>query len=262
MNKLQKKAAIPAVLIILILSAFAVPSFAEGTIADNNTTFWDGISATFLKMWAWMPTLLEAAWITLSLSIICVSCGLVIGIPLALGKISKRKIINMPCKAYIFFFRGTPLLMQLYFLYYTLPMIFPSLTINDSFIAASIAFTLNVAAYLAEIIRAAIQSIDKGQLEAAKSLGMSYGQAMRLIIIPQAYRRMIPPIGNEFIMVLKDTSLVSTIALTDLTYKTKQIASSSASALVYIPAMIIYLVITAVFTFIFSKIEKKLSVYE
>jgi polar amino acid transport system permease protein len=181
---------------------------------------------------------------------------------LALGKISKHKIISKPCSAYVFFFRGTPLLMQLFFIYYTMPQIIPAFNIKSRFIAAWIAFSLNIAAYLAEIIRAAIQSIDKGQLEAAKALGMTYTQTMRLIVIPQAYRRMIPPICNEFVMVLKDTSLVSIIALTDLTYQTKMIASNKASALVYIPAMIIYLIITAVFTFIFNKLEKKLSIYE
>ena len=216
----------------------------------------------FEKIWSWMPSLLSATGITLSLSVLCVVCGLIISVFLALGKISKNKIIKAICSAYIFFFRGTPLLMQLFFLYFTLPQLIPALNIKSRFVAAWIAFTINVAAYLAEIIRAAIQSIDKGQLEASHALGLTYGQAMRLVVIPQAYRRMIPPIGNEFIMVLKDTSLVSVIALTDLTYQTKMIASSAASSVVYIPSMIIYLVITAIFTFIFNKVEKKFSVYE
>lgn len=209
-----------------------------------------------------MPSLLKATQVTLLLSVLSVLTALVLSVFLALGKISKSKIINKPCSAYIFFFRGTPLLMQLFFIYYTMPQLIPAFNIKSRFVAAWIAFSLNIAAYLAEIIRAAIQSIAKGQLEAAKALGMSYSQTMRLIVIPQAYRRMIPPICNEFVMVLKDTSLVSIIALTDLTYQTKMIASNKASALVYIPAMLIYLVITAVFTFIFSKLEKKLSVYE
>ena len=213
-------------------------------------------------MLGWMPALLKATETTLSLSVLSVVCALFFSVFLALGKISKKKIINKPCSAYVFFFRGTPLLMQLFFIYYTMPLLVPAFNIKSRFVAAWIAFSLNIAAYLAEIIRAAIQSIAKGQLEAAKALGMSYSQTMRLIVIPQAYRRMIPPICNEFVMVLKDTSLVSIIALTDLTYQTKMIASNKASALVYIPAMLIYLVITAVFTFIFSKLEKKLSVYE
>jgi polar amino acid transport system permease protein len=209
-----------------------------------------------------LPALLNATGTTLILTITSVVCALIISIFLALGKISKRRIIKWPSTAYVFFFRGTPLLMQLFFIYYTLPQIFPAMNISSKFLAAFIAFSLNVAAYLAEIIRAAIQSIDKGQMEAARSLGLSYGQAMRLVIIPQAYRRMIPPICNEFIMVLKDTSLVSIIALTDLTFQTKMIASNKASALVYIPAMAIYLCLTAVFTIVFDRLEKKLSVYE
>ena len=214
------------------------------------------------KIWGWMPSLLRGTGITLSLSFLCVVLGLIIAVFLALGKISKIKILRGVCSAYIFFFRGTPLLMQLFFLYYTLPLLNDFFNIKNRFIVALIAFTLNVAAYLAEIIRAAIQSIDKGQLEASKALGLTYAQAMRLIIIPQAYRRMIPPICNEFVMVLKDTSLVSIISLVDLTCQTKMIASNAASAIVYIPAMIIYLIITAIFTFVFNKLEKKLSVYE
>jgi polar amino acid transport system permease protein len=180
----------------------------------------------------------------------------------ALGKMSKNAGLNKFCSAYIFFFRGTPLLMQLYFIYYGLPEISRFLTINNRFIAAFIAFGLNSAAYCAEIIRAAIQSIDKGQFEASRALGLSYAQTMRLVIIPQSIRRLIPPVGNEFIMVLKDASLVSIIALADITKVTRSISSSSATALVYIPAMILYLIITAVFSFIFHKLEKKYSVYQ
>jgi polar amino acid transport system permease protein len=151
--------------------------------------------------------------------------------------------------------------MQLYFIYFGLPMISTALTINNRFAAAFIAFTLNSAAYCAEIIRAAIQSIDKGQFEAAKALRMSYAQTMSLVIIPQSIRRLIPPVGNEFIMMLKDVSLVSIIALTDITKQTRSIQSSTASSMVYVPAMILYLIITAVFSFIFHKLEKRYSVY-
>ena len=214
------------------------------------------------KIIGWMPALIQSTGVTLALSVTSVAAALVFAVFLALGKISRNAFISKICGAYIFFFRGTPLLMQLFFIYYTLPQLIPALNIQSRFFAAWLAFTLNVAAYLAEIIRAAIQSIDKGQMEAARALGLTRGQAMRLVIIPQAYRRMIPPICNEFVMVLKDTSLVSIIALTDLTYQTKIIASNKASALVYIPAMLIYLIITGVFTFVFNRLEKKLSIYE
>ncbi|HJB61693.1 MAG TPA: amino acid ABC transporter permease [Candidatus Ruminococcus gallistercoris] len=214
------------------------------------------------KIIGWMPALLQSTGTTLSLSVLSVAAALVFSVFLALGKISRNAVVSAVCRAYIFFFRGTPLLMQLFFIYYTLPQLVPALNIQSRFFAAWLAFTLNVAAYLAEIIRAAIESIDKGQMEASRALGLTHSQAMRLVIIPQAYRRMIPPICNEFVMVLKDTSLVSIIALTDLTYQTKIIASNKASALVYIPAMIIYLIITGVFTFIFNRLEKRLSIYE
>jgi len=214
-----------------------------------------------VRMIKWLPPLLNGARITISLTILSTSAGLVLSLFLALGKMSKRVVINKVCSAYIFFFRGTPLLMQLYFIYFGLPMISPALTINNRFLAAFIAFGLNSAAYCAEIIRAAIQSIDKGQFEAARALRMSYAQTMSLVIVPQSIRRLIPPVGNEFIMMLKDVSLVSIIALTDITKQTRSIQSSTASSMIYIPAMILYLIITAVFTFIFHKLEKKYSVY-
>ena len=218
----------------------------------------DGIE----KILIWLPQLLSGAKMTIIITIISVFIGLILSLFLALGKMSKIRILNKICGAYIFFFRGTPLLMQIYFLYFGLPQFSPSLTIQSPFLAAVIAYVLNTAAYLAENIRAGIESIDKGQYEAAKTLGMTYAQTMRLIIIPQTVRRLIPPVGNEFIMVLKDVSLVAIIGLSDLTKVTRAISSSSATALVYIPAMIIYLIITAVFSVVFNKLEKKYSVYQ
>ena len=220
-----------------------------------------GALSILTDMLFWLPSLLSGARITIVLTILSVLAGLIFSIFLALGKISKIWIVNKICSVYIFFFRGTPLLMQLFFIYLGLPQIHPALNISNKFLAAFLAFTLNTAAYCAEIIRAAIQSIDKGQMEASKALGMSYGQAMRLVIIPQSFRRLIPPVANEFIMVVKDVSLVSIIALTDLTQQTRQIVNSSSSALVFIPAMIIYLIITAFFTFVFNKLEKRFSIY-
>jgi polar amino acid transport system permease protein len=219
------------------------------------------------KMISWIPPLLGGARVTISLTILAVSGGLVLSLFLALGKMSKNPVINRLSSAYVFFFRGTPLLMQLYFIYYALPMVSPVFIVRtgdqffDRFIPAFIAFALNSAAYCAEIIRAAILSIDKGQFEASRALGLSYPQTMRMVIIPQSIRRLIPPVGNEFIMVLKDASLVSMIALIDITKATRNIESSTRSALVYIPAMILYLIITAVFSYIFHKLEKKYSIY-
>lgn len=214
------------------------------------------------KIITWMPQLLLGARTTIIITIIAVAIALVFSFFLALGKMSKNPLLNKPCSAYIFFFRGTPLLIQIYFIYFGLPQFNPALTIKSAFVAALIAYTLNSAAYLAENIRAGIQSIDKGQYEAAKALGMTYRQTMQLIILPQTVRRLIPPVGNEFIMVLKDVSLVAIIGLSDLTKVTRAISSSQNTALVYIPTMIIYLIITAFFSFIFNRMEKKYSVYE
>lgn len=208
-----------------------------------------------------LPALLRGSLLTLELTVVSVIVGLLIGLFLALGRLSKNKIIDRFCWLYIWLFRGTPLLMQIFFVYYALPLIYRPLSLPPM-PSAMIALSLNSAAYLAEIIRAAIQSIDKGQMEAAKALGMSYGQAMKRIIIPQSYRRLIPPVGNEFIMLLKDSALVSVIAMSELLRVTTQISNASANALIYIPAAVLYLVMTTIFTIIFEKLEKKYSLYE
>ena len=187
---------------------------------------------------------------------------MILGLFFALGKMSNIPGISHFCRAYIFFFRGKPLLMQLMFIYYSLPMINPNFSIQNRFIASAVAFGLNSAAYCAELIRAAIESIDKGQFEAAKALGFTYSQTMRKIIIPQTYKRLVPPFANEFIMILKDASLTSIIALQDLSKITTAIQSSSSKYTVFIPSMIIYLLITWAFSKLFEGIEKKYSVYE
>jgi His/Glu/Gln/Arg/opine family amino acid ABC transporter permease subunit len=217
---------------------------------------------------------LHGVKLTLLLTTLSMVLGFVLSVFLALGKISKNKIISKLCSAYIFFFRGTPLLIQLFVVYFSIPGMFgfawrsmfdkgdPEAVYKGAFVAALIAFSLNSAAYCAEIVRAAIQSIDKGQHEAAKALGMSYGQTMGKIIIPQSIRRMIPPLCNEFVMMIKDVSLVFAISLMDITTISKTIMTSEGNYLVFIPALVIYLIITAIFTFIFGKIEERLSIYE
>ncbi len=218
--------------------------------------------------------LMHGAKLTILLTTLTVIFGVLLGTLLALGKISKKKILAKLSGAYIFFFRGTPLLIQIFVVYFTVPGIFgfawrdlfsasdAEAVYKGAFTAALIAFALNSGAYCAEIVRSAIQSIDKGQFEASKALGMTYAQTMTRIIIPQSIRRMIPNVSNEFIMVLKDASLVFAISLMDITTISKNIMTSEGSYLVFIPALVIYLVITAFFGFIFDKIEKKFSVYE
>ncbi len=209
--------------------------------------------------------LFEGTLVTIELTLISIAIGLVFALILALGRISKNKILNGITWVYIWVFRGTPLMLQLIIAYFGVPLLSKSLTgeyINLSmFGAAVLGLTLNTAAYLAEIFRAGIQSIDKGQMEAAKALGMSYGQAMLKIIIPQTYRRVIPPFANEFVMILKDTSLVIVIGLSELTRVSKQFAAGGDWKFYFI-AGAIYLFLTTVFTVLFDKMEKKASKYE
>ncbi len=210
--------------------------------------------------WDDIVALAPGALTTLELTVVSVIGGMILGLFLALGRLSKNKALNSISWVYIWIFRGTPLLMQIFFIYFALPLFTP-ITLPQM-PAAFIALALNSAAYLAEIIRAAIQSIDKGQMEASKALGMSYGQAMKRVIIPQSYRRLIPPVGNELIALLKDSSLVSMIGMTELMKTTTSISNSKADAAIYIPAAILYLIMTSIFTFVFQKLEKKYSVYE
>lgn len=216
---------------------------------------------TFDRILSAFPALLRGSLLTIELTLVSVLVGMIFGLFLALGRLSKNKTVDKLCWTYIWLFRGTPLLMQIFFIYYALPLLYEPLTLAQM-PAAFIALSLNSAAYLAEIIRAAIQSIDKGQMEAAKALGMNYASAMRRIIVPQSYRRLIPPVGNEVIALLKDSSLVSVIAMTELMRTTSQISNATGSAVIYIPAAILYLVMTTLFTFIFEKLEKKYSIYE
>lgn len=205
--------------------------------------------------------LIKYTGITIQLTLSGVAIGILLGLFLAVGRLSKNQVVKTFTWFYIWIFRGTPLMMQLFFIYYALPIINPNLQFS-AITASIIALGLNSAAYLAEIIRAAILSIDKGQLEAAKALGMTYGQAMRRIIIPQSYRRLIPPVGNEIIMLLKDSALVSSIALTELLRRTRQIMNNTSDPSIFIYAAVIYLFLTSILTYIFQKLEAKYSVYE
>lgn len=209
-----------------------------------------------------IPKLLEGSIVTLQLTVVAVVFGMILGLFLALGRLSKNVIIDKICWFYIWLFRGTPLIMQIFFFYYGLPLIFGKSMSFNAMTNAYVALALNSGAYLAEIIRAAIQSIDKGQMEAAKALGMSYGQAMRRVIVPQSYRRLIPPVGNEVIALLKDSALVSTIGMAELLRNTSQIVNATGNAIIYLPSAALYLIMTSMFTFVFEKLEKKYSVYE
>ncbi|MBR0575664.1 amino acid ABC transporter permease [Proteiniclasticum sp. BAD-10] len=210
--------------------------------------------------------ILEGTKTTLTIASVSIIGGILLGIVIALFKISRNPVLHGVSWFYVWVFRGTPMLMQLFVFYYALP-IFTQDVFNitlrlPGLTAPFLAFTLNSAAYLSEIIRGAIQSIDKGQMEAAKALGMSYYQAMFKIIIPQSYRRLIPPVGNELITLIKDTSLVASISMFDLLRTVTSMNNASGKWHYFIYAAVIYLILTSLIQVVFDRLEKKYSVYE
>lgn len=210
----------------------------------------------------YLPYLLQGAIITIEIAAIGVIFGSLFGILVGLGRVSRNPLFSQISRFYIWVIRGTPLLLQLFVIHFAIPSAFPALTLPP-FVSACIALSLNAAAYIAEIARGAIQSIDKGQMEAARSLGLSSSQSMRRVIIPQAFRRMLPPLGNEFIALIKESSLVSTIALYDLLRTGQQIISSTYRYTeVFLLVGLIYLLLTTVMSYIVRKIENKVGVYE
>lgn len=170
-----------------------------------------------------MPFLLQGIILTVSVTVVTMIIGLILGMIAALARLSGNRWMGGVAYAYVEFFRTTPLLVQLIWVYYCLPILF-NLSF-DPFISSCIALGLNVGAFLSEIFRAGITSIPKGQTEAALALGMTSTQTMRRIILPQAITRMLPPIGSTWISLFKDSSLVSTIALADLTYQGRVLAT-------------------------------------
>lgn len=215
-----------------------------------------------LSFWAFsksivIPHLFTGMLITLKLTLLSGAIGFLLGMIIALMRISKFRIFSWFAFGYISLFRGTPLLLQILFIYFAVPTL---ININlDSFPAGILALSLNCAAYLAEIFRAGILSIPKGQTEAAKALGLSNSHTMFKIIIPQTYRRIIPPVVNEFSALTKDTSLVSVISLGELLYVTQRIGAKYLRPWeVYFWAGLGYLIIVLILTYIAGKLERSL----
>ncbi|HIQ79926.1 MAG TPA: amino acid ABC transporter permease [Candidatus Scatavimonas merdigallinarum] len=184
--------------------------------------------------------------------------ALPLGLILSFGRMSKLKIVRIPIQLYLLVMRGTPLMLQLMFVFFGLPFVG---IVFDRFTACIIAFSLNYAAYFAEIYRGGIQSIPQGQYEAARVLGFTKGQTFLKIILPQVIKQILPPMGNEFITLVKDTSLALTISVIELMNVTKTFANSAVSVVPYIIAALFYLVMNGIVTLFFSALEKKLSYY-
>lgn len=192
-----------------------------------------------------LPNLLRGAVITLQLTAASAILGLIGGILLGISRLSTFMPLKWLGRVYIDFFRGTPLLVQIYMIYFGLPALIQQIGFQFSFdrrVAAVLALSLNAAAYIAEIVRGGIQSIESGQQEAAESLGLGPVKTMQYVIFPQAFRRMIPPLGNEFITLLKDTSLVSVIGFEELLRRGELVVASNFRAFeIYAAAAIVYL---------------------
>lgn len=204
------------------------------------------------------PVLLQGALITLELSVLSQVIGVILGIAAALGRTSRYAWFYVPANLYIWFFRGTPVLVQLLFWYTALPQIFPGLLFSE-FQSALLALAINEGAYMAEIVRAGIESVDKGQMEAAKSLGMSYSLAMRRIVLPQALRVIIPPTGNEFISMLKTSALASDVSVSELLLRAKNIYAVNFLNLELLTVVsIYYLVMTTIFSIGQAWLESRL----
>ena len=214
-----------------------------------NFEKWEGYGGAFVR----------GAKNTLLLAFVGETGGIILGLILAMLVISKRRVVRAPARAYINFFRGTPLIWQLSVFYFGLSfgLGFPV----SAFTSAMIVFSLNTGAYAAEVFRAGIQSIERGQMEAARSLGMSYFQAMRYAIVPQAVRRVIPPLMNEFVILIKDTSLIVVLGLLQREYDLYTVAregySSTANATLYVGAAIGYLVVTLPLIRLVNLVEKR-----
>ena len=203
-----------------------------------------------------MPLLLMGAGVTVKITAISVLLGILIGLFIGIARISSNRVIHLIAAVYVDFLRGTPLLVQIFLVYFALPVVTGQRI--DPFFAAIAACSINSSAYVAEIFRAGIQSIDAGQMEAGRSLGMSWVQTMRYIIVPQAARRVIPPLGNEFIALLKDSSLVSVIGFEELTRRGQLIiARTYASLEIWLCVAIIYLIMTVSISRLVSWLERR-----
>jgi His/Glu/Gln/Arg/opine family amino acid ABC transporter permease subunit len=223
---------------------------AEAEAAQRQTKAFD-----FALVKRVLPFFLTGVWWTAKLAFLSLLFGLPIGLLLALMRVQSSGLLKAPAAVYVEIMRGTPLLVQILFIYFVLP----SFGINiPAFWSGIIALTLNSAAYIAEIFRAGILSIDAGQMEAARALGMTYPQAMRRIILPQTFRRVVPPLTNEGIALLKDSSLVTIIGITELTRTGQEAASRYAAPLTIWPVVaIFYLLLTFPLTRIAEYLERR-----
>ncbi len=208
-----------------------------------------------------LPLLLSGALITIEITALAVGIGFFIGLCVGVARLSSIRLLKYMAIVYADTIRGTPLLIQIFLIYFALPMLIGRQI--DPFAAAVVACSINSGAYVSEIFRAGIQAIDKGQMEAARSLGLSWWQAMRFVVLPQAFSKILPPLGNEFIAMLKDTSLVSVIGFEELTRRGQLIiAKTYGSFEIWSTVALIYLVMTVSISQLVAFLEKRNSIHD
>lgn len=219
---------------------------------------------TFSYILRILPAMLDGTKVTLKMFFATIALSLPLGLLLSLGRISRFRLLSSAIGVYIWLFRGTPLMLQLLFVYFGLPIIpvIGDVLVLTAFQAALLAFVLNYAAYFAEIFRGGIQSIERGQYEGAKALGMTYSQMMRRIILPQVIKRVLPPVSNETITLVKDTSLIYVLAMNDLLRAARGMVQRDFSLTPFFVAGVFYLLMTFVLTKVFARLEKRYAVYD
>lgn len=214
------------------------------------------MSFDFSLIWNSLPLLLAGAGVTIEITAIAVGLGFIFGLITSVCRLSGVKILQVIAVCYVNIIRGTPMLVQIFLIYFALPMVIGE-RINP-FVAAVAACSINSGAYVSEIFRAGIQSVDKGQMEAGRSLGLSWMQTMRYVVLPQAFKHVIPPLGNEFISMTKETSLVSVIGFEELTRRGQLIiAKTYGSFEIWLTVAAIYLVMTLTIARLVSYLERR-----
>lgn len=211
------------------------------------------IVSVAVKYW---PQLMQGLWLTILSTLVALVAAFILGVVFGFGRLSRFLPFRWLATAYVFVFRGTPILVQAFFVFFAIPQLFPGLTFNP-FVAGAITLSLNTGAYMTEIIRGGIQAVDPGQNEASRSLGLGHWKTMQKVVLPQAFRIMIPSFVNQGIITLKDTSLISVIGLAELTFQSRQIiASTYLSAQVLTIVAIIYFVVITLLTLLANRLER------
>ena len=231
-----------------------IDKYSNLLVGDGDLVF-QGDSIAQLNDWRFGP-IAEGLWTTIEISFVSLIFAVLLGLLFGLMRVAKNQVARNLALTYVELIRGTPLLVQIFIVYFFIGTVLDF----DRFTAGVVALSIFTGAYVAEIVRAGIQAIPTGQMEAARSLGMSYPQAMRYIILPQAFKRTLPPLAGQFINLIKDSSLVSVIAITDLTKAGSEVVSGSFAPFeVWFTVAALYLLVTGTLSWAIQRLEKRLA---